>query len=162
MNQQLLHERFEYKDGNLIWKIKSSPKTKIGDVAGNLSVRGYVVVQINGKTYKAHRLVWIYHNGDIPAGIEIDHINEVKNDNRIDNLRLATSSQNKCNVSKPKRNTSGFKGVTYSKAGKRKWVAQISINNKNIYLGCRDTKEAAYELYKAATIKYHGEFARCE
>lgn len=159
MTQKQLHEMFEYKDGNLIYKIKPAQCAKIGDVAGSVDkINGYVRTIIKRKKYQAHRLIYIYHNGDIPNGMQIDHINQIKDDNKIENLRLATISQNNSNRPKHKNNTSGFKGVCWNKQHK-KWIAHIKYNNKKIHLGCSDTPEGAYELYKQAASKYQGEFA---
>ena len=158
ITQQELQERFDYKDGNLIYKIKVAQRVKIGDIAGRLNSRGYIHIGINNKYYQAHRLVWVYHNADIPFGLEIDHINGVKNDNRISNLRLATRSENACNTVKRKDNTSGYKGVSFYKYS-NKWEARIIINGKQIYLGNFDTAELASEAYKSAADKHHKQFA---
>lgn len=157
ITQQELQERFDYKDGQLIYKIKPCSKMKIGDVAGCVNKNGYIIIRIN-KIYRAHRLIYIYHNGEIPEGMEIDHINTIKADNRIENLRLSTRSQNACNTSKYKTNTSGFKGVHFHSVNKN-WIANITINGKKTHLGSRDTPEAAYELYKSAAEKHHKQFA---
>ena len=158
MNKEQLHTMFEYKDGNLIYKIKTSKKMNIGDEAGHISPRGYITISINYKIYMAHRLVWMFHYGDIPTGIQIDHINQNKSDNRIENLRLATISQNHYNITKRKNNTSGYKGVSRYRRGK-KWEAVMSHNNKKIHLGLFATPELASEAYKEAAIKLQGEFA---
>jgi len=159
MTKEQLHELFEYKDGNLIYKIRRGPRGKIGDVAGSIcKTTGYRRIPINKKFHKAHRLVWIYYNGEIPIGLDIDHINRVKTDNRIQNLRLATNAQNTQNVTKYKINTSGYKGVHYRK-DVEKWVARISIDNKRIHLGFYETAELAGEAYKSAAEKLHKEFA---
>lgn len=159
--QEQLRERFEYKDGQLIYKIKPCKRINIGDVAGCICDNAYRDIMINNKVYKAHRLIWIMHNGNIQEDMNIDHINQIKHDNRIENLRLATPSENKCNTIRYKTNTSGYKGVLWCKQ-KKKWKAQIRHNYKNIYLGLRDTPEAAYELYIAAAKELHGEFACTE
>jgi len=104
ITQKLLQEKFEYKDGNLIYKIVSSKRKKIGDIAGTPN-KGYIEIQIDGKKNQAHRLIYIYHNGEIPDGFEIDHINNLRYDNRIENLRLLTHSQNCKNRPKRKNNT---------------------------------------------------------
>ena len=158
MNKEQLNERFEYKDGQLIYKIKTSKKMNIGDEAGSVDNRGYRVIIINYKRYMAHRLVWTYHNGEIPTGFEIDHINQTKADNRIENLRLATPSQNRSNVTKYKNNTSGFKGVSWNKRDK-KWQAFIMHNKKSIRLGRFATPELAHAAYKQAATKHQGDFA---
>ena len=155
--KQQLNELFDYKDGHLIYKIKTS-NMHIGDVAGTINKLGYRRIEINSKAYGAHRLIWIMHNGDIETGLQIDHINQIKTDNRIENLRLATHSQNQSNRPKQKDNKSGFKGVSWKRQHK-KWVAQINHNNKKIHIGYFDTPELAHAAYIAATIKLQGEYA---
>lgn len=90
---------------------------------------------------------------------QVDHIDGNGLNNRRDNLRLATNSQNHHNISKRSDNKSGYKGVCYSGG---KWVAQINVSGKQTYLGRFDTPENAYEAYCEAAKKYHGEFARIE
>ena len=158
MNQKLLHERFEYKDGNLIYKIKASLKTNIGDIVGSPGGKGYTTTRINYKQYSLHRLIWIYHNGDIPNGLQIDHDNKIRNDNRIENLRIATNLNNCYNKSKQSRNKSGYKGVCWCKQ-KKKWSAEIRHNKIKKHLGYFTTAEEAHEAYKKAAIELHGEFA---
>lgn len=87
---------------------------------------------------------------------QVDHINMNGLDNRRENLRLATHSQNNHNRTQYRNNKSGYKGV--NKRGHR-WYAAIKVNGKQIHLGTFDTPEQAYEAYKQAAIKYHGEFA---
>ena len=160
MTQEQLRSIFDYKDGQLIWKIRTSPCIQIGDAAGYINKRGYIQIGINKKLYQAHRLVWIYHNGDIPIEIEIDHINQIKDDNRIENLRLATRCQNQHNKSKLRNNASGYKGV-YLEKSRNKWRSKITINKKFICLGRFDTPEEASIAYNKASIKYHKEFSTC-
>ena len=157
MNKEQLHEMFEYKDGNLVWKV-SKQGLYIGDIAGGKDGKGYITIGINYKIYKAHRLIWIYHNGDIEDGLFIDHIDRNPLNNRIENLRLATPSQNKSNVTKRKDNKSGYKGVCWNKRGK-KWEAKITHNNKCKHLGYFVTAELAHIAYVAAATKYQGDFA---
>ena len=99
----------------------------------------------------AHRLI-----AKTPAGLHTDHINQNKLDNRKENLRIATHSQNAANNSFSKRNTSGFKGV--SKAGKR-WRATITVNNKFHYIGVFDTPEEANLAYQQKAQEHFGEFS---
>ena len=98
INQQFLKSHFGYSETlqGLYW-IKpvskyANPKIGNGIRAGGNDSIGYRIVSIFGKPHKEHRLVWIYHNGNIPEGMQIDHINRIRNDNRIQNLRLATYS----------------------------------------------------------------------
>ena len=86
--QKYLKENFKYYNGNLI-RIRKSRKAKIGDILGSLS-NGYLIANFKKKMYNVHRLIWIYHNGNIDENLYIDHINRKRNDNRIENLRLMT------------------------------------------------------------------------
>lgn len=94
-------------------------------------------------------------------GEEVDHINGIRNDNRKSNLRLCTSSENKCNRPLTNANTSGYRGVRFdARDGRHKWRAEIKKNKKIIWLGYFDTAEQAAIAYNEAAIIYHGEFAR--
>lgn len=93
-----------------------------------------------------------------PDGYEVDHINGNTLDNRRCNLRICIKRDNQKNKKIYKNNTSGYKGVSWSKANK-KWIASIKINGCQKYLGLYSTPEKAHEAYKAAALKYHGEFA---
>jgi len=112
---------------------------------------------INGNSYKLHRLIWIYHNGPIPEGMQIDHINHDRQDNRIENLRLVENSQeNLRNMSMINSNSSGHMGVCYLNGytGRKSWHAYIYVNNKKIGLGKYITKEEAIKVRKEAEEKY--------
>lgn len=89
-SQAELKELFDYNPdiGNLLWKIKPAWRVSIGDIAGLVRQCGDIDIRIHRVLYKAHRLIWIWNNGDIPDGYIIDHINEIRNDNRLSNLRL--------------------------------------------------------------------------
>lgn len=153
--KQTLENLFNYDPltGNLIRKIASS-NSKCGDVAGHNHARGYVRIRVNGKMYFAHRLVWIMHFGDIPDGLQIDHINCIKNDNRIENLRLASSSINTQNKrSARKDNTIGLLGVRRHVSGK--FEAQIQLGGKKRYLGLFETPQVAHSAYVEAKRKFH-------
>lgn len=125
---------------------------------GSTDKDGYLVIMISKKTYKAHRLAWLYVNGSWPTA-QIDHINGVKNDNRISNLREATNAQNAVNTGVIKTNTSGLKGVSYS-AKRRKYRAQIMRSGRNQTVGFFDSAHEAHAAYAKAATEYFGEFAR--
>jgi len=159
MTQELLKELFEYKeDGHFYWKIKKSKKINIGKIAGCLNYRGYREIRLNGKLYREHRLIWFYHNGVLPIN-GIDHINAIKDDNRIENLREATQSQNNANNCKMQGSSSKYKGVSFFKRDK-KWSAQIVLNKKQKHLGYFDEEYIAAQAYNEAALKSFGEFAR--
>lgn len=125
-------EIFDYEDGNLYWKN--------GKKAGCFNKR-YVTVCHDYSHYLVHRVVWELHNGEIPSGMQIDHINRNKQDNRIENLRLATVVQNSWNVE--------CKGYNYDKRS-GKYLARIRIDGKRKNLGLFETAEEASEAYQKA------------
>jgi hypothetical protein len=122
-------------------------------------VDGYAYISLQNQKCKAHRLAWMHVYGDIPQGIEIDHINGNKSDNRISNLRLATRSENCRNSKLSPLNTSGSKGVSWNKA-RNKWTAQIKINGRQKHLGVFKNVEDAKSAYAIAAVASYGEFAR--
>ena len=141
----------------MYWKINAGQRARIGNKAGHLSGDGHLQVQWKGKNYLVHRIIYEMAYGSIPDLYQIDHVNGIRTDNRLDNLRIVTQSQNMWNSSKRKDNTSGFKGVCWSKRHE-KWNAQIKIFNKKKHLGYFSTKEEAYAARLAAEKIYHGEF----
>lgn len=124
-----------------------------GKECGNIDFQGYRAIKINGKTFKAHRLAWLHYYGEWPKG-QIDHINRVRDDNRIENLRDVTRSQNQQNVSIRRTNTSGAKGVYFFK-GTGKWHARICVNGKQKHLGFFNDLRLAASAYSEAAAKYH-------
>lgn len=114
--------------------------------------QGYCCGKVYSKKLKAHRVIWAIHHGAWPDG-EIDHINGVRNDNRIENLRVVTSAENNQNRPMPKNNTSSVMGVNWHKH-KSKWIAQIQCNGKNIHLGYFDSLDDASAARADAEAKY--------
>lgn len=109
---------------------------------------GYRHGEVNGKTLRSHRVIWAIVHGTWPTG-DIDHINGVKTDNRIANLRDVSSSINQRNAKKRDDNTSGYNGVSrYRQSGK--WQAHITIDGKNKHLGYFDTPDDAVAARAAA------------
>jgi hypothetical protein len=108
----------------------------------------YVQVWFCGRLHYAHRIVWVMHNGPIPDGMQIDHVDGDGTNNRIENLRLVTPTENKRNMRKPKTNTSGYVGVTYDKRAKR-YVAMVGHKDGTTYLGQAGTAEGAFALRQA-------------
>lgn len=154
-------EVFAYRDGKLYWRIKPSQNVRIGDEAGCPNSNGHLVVRYKRKLYKVHRVIHEIFHGPIPKGMEIDHINGVRDDNRMENLRLVTRSQNNWNSCKRKNSTSGLKGVHWHKQ-KQKWQAHIKIFGKRKNLGYFLTKDEAYNARLKAEKDLHGEYAPSE
>lgn len=159
MNQKLpdlgyLHSILEYRDGMLIHKINRG-KARAGSVAGS-ACNNYWDLRIDKVGYYAHRIIFYMHHGWCPK--YIDHINGNKQDNRIENLRPATSQQNGQNIAVNKRNTSGFKGITLDKRVNR-WSAKLRYNGKRKALGYFPTKELAAEFLELAREMLHGNYA---
>lgn len=157
ITQERVKELFDYDDatGDLIRRVTQSNKPK-GSVAGSVNSKGHVNVAVDGRMWTAHQIVFVWHHGWLPP--EIDHENRVKTDNRISNLRPASSTQNKGNIGLLRNNTSGFRGVSLNgRSGK--WCAQIKIKGKQTYLGRFDTPEQAALRYNEAARKYFGDFA---
>lgn len=149
ITQEKLKEVLDYNQdtGVFTWKY-SRRGAKKGAIAGGLC-NGYVIITIFKKFYYAHRLAWLYMEGYFPKNIEIDHIDRIKNDNKWDNLRLASRQCNLRNTGNPATNTSGVKGVGWHKHT-MKWGAHIYINGKVKYLGIyKDFKSAVQARFEA-------------
>lgn len=154
--QGTLREYFKYnrKTGVFVWRLKPSNSVNAGDIAGSCTNHsGYINIGLKGKIFSAHRMAWIYCNGDIDKSIHIDHINGVKTDNRIANLRVATNAQNMQNVALYSNNTSGFRGVSWISTRER-WRSQIRVNGKLKILGDFINKEDAILSAKKARDKF--------
>lgn len=152
--QKRFNEVFRYDaiTGRLHWKIKTGRSVKIGNVAGAPRKDGYWRVQVNNKRYLAHRVIWIMHNGKIPDGMQIDHINHDPSNNLLENLRLVTIQENAMNRS-IQSNSSSVMGV-YWNSQRNKWQAQIKTNGKNKNLGRFINLQDAVSTRKQAEIKY--------
>ena len=152
---------FTYEDGHLFWIERPNALVNAGSIAGTLRKDGYVGIFIKGKYYFAHRIVWELHNGKIPEGFVVDHINGIRDDNRIENLRICTFQENHFNRGKQSNNKSGYKGVSWHKQ-KQKWVAQIKIEGRNKFLGFFTDPEKAYEAYCEKALLHYGSFAKLD
>jgi hypothetical protein len=117
----------------------------------------YRYISINGIQYFEHRLIWMLANQQlIPLGMDVDHINRDKLDNRPVNLRLATPAQNRANTGRQRNNSTGYKGVFRDKG---KFRAKIKANGIQRFLGSYSTAEAAAAAYDCAALKAFGSFA---
>lgn len=152
-----LYLRYHKSSGRLVWVRVTSNRVKVGQEAGTFS-HGYRVVALFGHIYRVHHIAWLLVTGNWPKN-EIDHKNTKRADNRWQNLREATRTQNNGNTPRPRHNTSGFKGVSWH-AARRKWAAYINIAGKTNYLGLHITPELAHAAYMRAARKQFGNFAR--
>ena len=157
LSKEYLQSLFDYRDGELYWKITKSQKTKAGNKFGCPDKYGYQVGSIDYKVYKAHRLIFTLFHGYLPK--EVDHVNGDKTDNRIENLRAVTNSQNQYNKCVQKNNTSGCKNVSWDQSIS-KWVVRVSFDKTQRYIGSFTDLKFADLVAQEARYKYHGVFAR--
>lgn len=150
LTKDYLYQIFKYKNGELF-------RLKNGLKVGSDHIKGYKHTTIKKKPYLLHRLIFMMFYGYMPN--EIDHINGNRSDNRIENLRPATNTQNQQNAKIRKDNKSGAKGVYWFKELK-KWKVDIAIKGKRKYIGVFDDLELAELVAQEARDKYHGKFAR--
>jgi len=141
-----LNELFEYQDGNLFWRETKCPRAIKGTLAGSMQRNGYWRVGVDYVYYGLHRAIWIYHNGDIPSGMHIDHLDGNPSNNKIENLRCCTQTQNEWNKK--------VAGVSFEKG---KWRARFKCSNKSYHVGLFNTFEAAKSARDAAVIEMRGE-----
>jgi len=151
--KEILH--YNPKTGVFVWKVRPchNSHSKAWDIAGCRIHIGYIVISFKSKVYYAHRLAWLYIYGGWPKD-QIDHVNHRRDDNRLINLREATNKSNGRNQSFSLSNTSGITGICWNKKAKR-WIAQMTFNNKNMYLGCFKGKFEAMCARKSAENKYN-------
>ena len=166
ITSQLLNDIFTYTDGKLLWRVRRR-KISLGSEAGYDWVdparphsRPRRQVRVDGNLYFRSRLVWIMYNGDIPDGMQVDHINGDSSDDRIENLRLATNLQNNWNKGLTRQNRSGVKGVRLvSRLKSKPWVARAKVNGKQHNLGYFATPEEAKAAYDQFVAGLCGDFA---
>jgi hypothetical protein len=155
ITQLLVKELFDYQNGFLIRRKNSGPALA-GDVAGHISSNGYGYVSIKNKAYLVHRIIFLWNHGDLPK--YVDHIDRNKSNNKIENLRPASKSQNAINSKLRSTNKSGFCGVYWNKR-KAKWHVRLKIDGKSHHLGYFDCLKTAGKTYKEACKLHFKEFS---
>lgn len=162
LTAETLREYVSYDpDTGLMTRIKSKYKGKIGQVADEVDKQGYTRISLFWKTYKVHRLAWLYVHGSL-SHLHIDHIDGDKSNNRLANLREATRSENGQNRRRPQPGSkSGLLGATFRK-DRGKWIAKIGLDGKRTLIGQYDTALEAHEAYMKAKLVMHpfGEIAK--
>jgi hypothetical protein len=153
--RELLH--YDPGTGEFTWLVSTSNRVRAGETAGTTDGR-YRQIKIDGRIYRSHQLAWLYVTGKWSSG-HLDHINGDPSDNRLTNLRPATSSQNGANSRKGVNNKSGFKGVSWH-AQNQRWRARIMVGRRQIFLGLFADPAAAHTAYITAAKEYFGEYAR--
>ncbi len=159
----LTHERlrsalsYDSSSGIFTWKVRTQGRIQVGQIAGSINTNGHRQIRLDGLFWVAHRLAWFYVYGAWPEN-EIDHIDLIKDNNAISNLREATHVEN-CNNRRasPKTNKSGYKGVSLRRG---QWHAQIKHKGKCYHLGNFDDPAEGHAAYVAASKKFHGVFGR--
>jgi hypothetical protein len=153
ITQEAMRKEVEYRDGHF-YKLSNGTMVTETPIKG---IQRYVRVNICGVPHRLHRLVFLYHKGYLPK--IIDHIDNDRANNRIENLREVTQQQNCLNRVAHKNNKSGYKNVHWHSA-MNKWTVQISIDRKRRVFGYFDDVELAGLVAEEARDKFHGEFAR--
>ena len=168
-NQEELRRLFSYKNGFLYWNPRSRTdfsRTQAygafkanceGKIAHSEQSNNYKKIKINGEIYFTHRLIYIWHFGDLSKYFEVDHKDGNPSNNLVSNLRIALRSENICNTSFSSRNTSGIKGVSWDKF-RNKWVGQIKSGN-NLIRKRFVSKDDAEKFVKQVREEKHGNFA---
>ena len=158
ITQSYVKELFDYlEDGKLVRKATTSNRAKIGTIVGSNNGNGYLRVSVNSKYCHVHRIIFMWHYGYFPE--EVDHKNGDKSDNRIENLREATHSQNGKNLSIRKNNKVGVNGIRWD-SSRNKWYASIGVNHKTKYLGRYVVLEDAIKARRNAEILFFKEWSR--
>lgn len=146
------NQHFKYDNGNLV-RLRANNQHKH---VGWINSSGYLQCEVGGVAFMLHRIIYEMHFGEIPKGLQIDHIDRNPLNNKIENLRLATQNENQINSRVPKNNTTGYKGVLTTPSGK--FQARLGYNGKKLYLGLFETAEEAAECVAEHTRRLYGEF----
>ena len=156
LTQQRLKSVLHYDPdtGLFVWLgPKPQKRHMLGCVAGSVGYQGYISIRVDGTPQQAHRLAFLYVTGEWPTG-DVDHLNGRRADNRWENLRECSRSENMQNVSLQRNNTSGHTGVTWNK-GRRKWVAQICHGRTYKNLGGFTDFKVDKDAYLKAKAELH-------
>lgn len=158
LTQERLKELLSYNPETGEFKrIKEVGNTKVGDTPGHF-IEGYRYVTVDGRTYPAHRLVFLFVYGEYPSS-DVDHKNLKRDDNRLENLRITNRRNNMLNISSHKDSVLGKKNIFYRK-DTGKYSVRATVNGRYRSFGCFEDLELAELVAKYVREKYHGEYAR--
>ena len=154
--KELLH--YDPETGYFTWRVHRSGKATTGTLAGCLNGNGYWQVSVDRVVYNAHRLVFLYLDGELPPRqFQVDHVDRDKTNNRRGNLRLATRSQNAVNVPTRRTNTSGVTNVHWD-ARHKKWQVRGRVSGRRTTFGLYDSLAAAAFVAEALRVREYGQF----
>lgn len=148
---------YDPETGEFRFRIRKGGRAKVGKIAGSFDKKKYHRIKIDGHLYLASRIAWLYVTGEWPKAL-IDHEDRDPSNTRFANLREATYTENARNCRTPRRNTSGYKGVSWHKT-RKEWRSYIRVEGKLIHLGAFFSAEEASDAYKAAALEHFGDFA---
>jgi HNH endonuclease len=157
LTQQVVKEHFEYKDGFLYWKKCNSNRVSPGKRVDSFDSKGYIQTMLFGKRQRAHRLIYLYHHGVLPKFI--DHIDGNRANNKIENLRPATASENQHNRKARTTNKIGIKNISWSTRDKV-WTVGLNVNGTCVFKKSFQDLELAELVAQEVRDKYHKTFAR--
>ena len=141
---ELLSLVFEYVDGILLWKIRPANCVRVGDRAGSLTDQGYRQINYKKKLYQEHRLVFSMFNGPLQKSLEVDHINGIRDDNRLENLRAVSRRVNQQN--KAVHRSGNLVGASFNKE-KNLWESRIQVNKRSNFIGYFKSEQQANAAY---------------
>lgn len=151
-----LSQKLRYSNGYLYWRVSPSTKIPSGSLAGSMDKRGVVSVMYKHTRILSHRVVYFMHHEVLPEFI--DHVDGNPSNNKIENLRACTISQNAMNSRTPAHNSSGFKNVRWH-VSRGKWVVSLQVNKKPKWIGSFDDFQEACDSAKRARIEFYGEWS---
>jgi hypothetical protein len=143
-------EIFKYNQNGSLTRLSSNNQH-------NKVSSGYIQAEVLGKNFMLHRIIYEMHNGKIPTGLQIDHIDGDPLNNKIENLRLCNQIENRQNSKLSKNNTTGYRGIL--KTPSDKYQARLTVDGKKLYLGLFKTPEEAFNCVEQKRKELYGEFA---
>ena len=151
MTKERALELFIHRDGALFNRVRRGPLALAGQQVGSPNKWGYLQVQVDERSYRVHRVIWLMEKGRWPG--ELDHINGNRTDNRIENLREVTRQDNMRNNPLSSKNSSGSMGVSWD-SSMGKWRARLAVNRKSVHLGYFKNKSDAIAARDEANRKH--------